>query len=79
MVTGQQIWNEIKDKDIDLFAMVTKVKQYCNFIDIDADKCYLMCKTGAALPALETALGDAYICTRVEKYVLVEKVQKLGK
>jgi hypothetical protein len=73
MATGKQIWEEIKVKDIDVFAMTSKVEQYCEFVDIDPTKCYLTCKATAALPALETALGEKFTCTMVDKYVVVEK------
>lgn len=73
MASGKQIWEEIKDKDIDVFAMTGKISQYCEFIEIDPAKCYLVCKASAALPALETALGEKFTCTLTEKYVLVEK------
>lgn len=73
MVSGKQIWEEIKDKNIDVFAMTSTVAQYCEYVDIDPAKCYIVCKATAALPALETALGEKFTVSQVEKYVLVEK------
>jgi hypothetical protein len=73
MASGKQIWEEIKDKNIDVFAMTSTVAQYCEYVDIDPAKCYIVCKATAALPALETALGDKFAVSQVEKYVLVEK------
>jgi hypothetical protein len=73
MLSGKDIWSEIKNKEMNVFAMAVKVSDYCEYVDIDPSKCFLVCKASAALPALETALGDNYSCTLVEKYVLVEK------
>jgi hypothetical protein len=73
MSSGKQLWDEIKEKNMDVFAMATKVADYCEFVDIDPAKCYLICKATAALPALETALGSKFTCSLIEKYVLVEK------
>lgn len=74
---GQEIWDQIKNKEMNVFAMVCKVSDYCTFIDIDPTKCYLICKATAALPALETAVGNGFTCNLVEKYILVEKKNAL--
>jgi len=71
---SKTIWAEIKDKDIDVFAMVSKVSDYCEYIDIDEKKCYLVCKATAVLPALEMALGSNYKCNSSDKYIVIEKV-----
>lgn len=73
MASGKQIWEEIKEKQIDVFAMTGKVSQYCEFVDIDPSKCYVVCKATAALPALETALADKFTVSMVDKYVVIEK------
>ena len=72
-MNGQELWDTIKNKNIDVYAIVKKVSDYCEFIAIDPNKCYLTTKASAVLPALEAALGDEYICSTVEKYILVEK------
>jgi hypothetical protein len=74
MTSGKKVWDEIKDKNIDVFAMTSKISEFCEYVDIDPVKCYLKCKASAALPALETALGPKYQCTLVEKWVVVEKL-----
>lgn len=72
-MSGKQLWEEIKNKNIDVFANTAKVHQYCNFVEIDPNKCYLTCKATAVLPALETTLGGGYVCSQIEKYILVER------
>lgn len=74
MTPSEQIWEDIKDKDIDVFAFKSKVHKFCEYMDIDEKKCYVVCKASAALPALEVTLGNEYTCTLVEKYVVIEKV-----
>jgi len=71
---GKKMWNDMKDLDIDVFAIVKKVSDYFEYAPIDNNKCYLTCKASAALPALETTLGKGYQVNVVEKYILVEKV-----
>lgn len=73
MTSGKKVWDEIKDKTMDVFAMTSTVANYCEYVDIDPAKCYVTCKASAALPALETALGVKYQVSVVDKYVLVEK------
>jgi hypothetical protein len=75
VMTSKKVWDEIKDKDIDVFAMTAKVSDFCEYMDIDPNKCYIKCKATATLPALETALGAGFQCTAVEKYILVEKIE----
>lgn len=73
---SQKIWEEIKDKSINVFSMDQRVNQYFEFLDIDPIKCYLRCKASAALPALETTLGKKFACTLTDKqYILVEEVK----
>lgn len=74
MTASKKIWTDMKDKDINVFAMPAKVSDYFNFIEIDEVKCYLTCKASAALPALEATLGEGFKCSTVDKYVVVEKV-----
>ncbi len=74
MATGKETWDAIKDRDIDVFAMQSKVHKFCSFVDIDETKCYVSYKAGAVLPALETVLGDKFTVSLVEKYLLIEPV-----
>lgn len=79
MASGKKVWEEIQKYDINVFAMNSKVSDYCEYVDIDPAKCYILCKATAVLPALETALNGVYTCSLVDKYVLVEKIEKVGK
>lgn len=74
---SQEIWEEIKEKEINMFALSSKVSDYCEYKPIDTIKCFLVCKATAVLPALEIALGNKYTCSLVDKYVVVEKVDAL--
>lgn len=76
MKSSQQLWNEIKEKSINVFAMESTVEKYFKRLDIDDKKCYLECKASAALPALETALGEKFSVSLAENnYVLVQEVE----
>jgi hypothetical protein len=54
---AQAIWNEIKDLSIAMFGLPDQtVEDYCTFIPIESSRLYLMTRSSAALPALETTL-----------------------
>lgn len=68
------IWNEIKDKSIDMFALPEqKVHMYVTPIDIEPSKLYLKFSASAVLPALETALGAKFSVERVDRFITVTK------
>lgn len=70
---AQTIWNTIKDKEINMFAIPGKVSDYCNFMAVDPNKCYLTYKATAVLPAMEELLAGKYDVSSVDKYLLVSK------
>lgn len=73
---ADEIWNEIKDKKVDMFALPSQsVHQYCKPVTIEPSKCFLLSKVSAFLPALESCLGAAYDVSRSDKYIVVEKVK----
>ena len=74
---AEQIWTEIKDKDILMFALpVQKVSNYCQPVPVDPSRCFLVCKASAALPALEEAIGKEYELTQADKYIIVTRKPK---
>lgn len=69
------IWNEIKDKKIDVFALPNQsVEKYCTPVTIEPSKLYLTVKASAVLPALESALGPTYHIEQASKYFIISKV-----
>jgi hypothetical protein len=55
---GDKIWNEIKDKEVMMFAIPNQfVEQYCDPVPLDPTKCFLRFKVSAFIPALEEAIG----------------------
>jgi hypothetical protein len=72
---ASNIWNEIKDKNIDMFALPNqKVCQYCEPIMIDPDKLYLRTTSSSVLPALESACGKNFLVELTDRYVRVSRV-----
>lgn len=54
---AEKIWNEIKDRSIDLFALPGQVVSgYCKPLNVEPSKCYLTITASSVLPALEIAL-----------------------
>jgi hypothetical protein len=75
--TAGQIWNEIKDKDIEMFALPgQKVYMHCHPVMVDPSKLYLLTNSSAVLPSLENAVGKAYVVELADKFVLVSRATK---
>lgn len=74
---AEQIWAEIKDKEILMFALPgQKIVDYCAPVPIDPTRCFLISKASATLPALEEAVGKEYECSSAEKYIIVSRKPK---
>jgi hypothetical protein len=74
---ADQIWNEIKDKPIALFALPNKrVSDHCQPVTIDPSRCFLLHKASALLPAVEAAIGSDYTCETMDKYIVVARKEK---
>jgi hypothetical protein len=74
---AEQIWSEIKDKDILMFALpAQKVSNFCQPVPIDPSRCFLVAKATAALPSLEAAVGPEYECTMADKYIIIARKLK---
>jgi hypothetical protein len=67
------IWNAIKDKPIDVFALPNQtVSDYFKPVTIEPSQLYLETNAPAAFPALETTLGSSYVVGRDMKFVIVK-------
>ena len=75
LTEGQTIWNEIKDKPINVFGGLTGhvVSSYCAPVDLDPSKCFLRFTASAVLPALETSVGPNYVCEAADKFIIVSR------
>lgn len=74
---AEQIWSEIKDKDILMFSLPgQKVSHFCTPVPIDPSRCFLVSKASATLPALEAAIGPNYELSAAEKYIIISRKQK---
>lgn len=66
-----RIWDEIKDLDMNLFAMPQKVSKHFVPMQLSTDKLYLKYHNSATLPALEETIGDKYDIQTVDMYIVV--------
>jgi hypothetical protein len=74
---SEQIWNEIKGKMVHMFALPPQpVENCCRRADIEPSRCFLTYNASAFIPALETAIGDAYAIETAEKYIIVSRAKK---
>ena len=72
---GDKLWEEIKDKPIDMFALPGKrVQDFVSKVMGTANSLLVSVKVGAAIPALEQTLGNTFKVVPDEKYVTVSKV-----
>lgn len=71
---AEKLWNEIKNKNIDMFALPNQVvEQYCKPVNIEPSKLYLLTSASSVLPSLEVALGPKFTVERLDKYLVVSK------
>jgi hypothetical protein len=69
-----KIWNEIKDRNIEMFALPDqKVSDHCTPINIEPSKLYLRTRSSSVLPSLETSCGKSFVVELVDKYVTVTR------
>jgi hypothetical protein len=68
------IWNEIKDKAIEMFALPEqKISQYAAPVSVEPSKLYLLTRASSVLPAIEAAVGKNYTVELVDKYTVVAR------
>lgn len=69
-----KIWNEIKDKNIEMFALPNqKINQYCQPRLVEPTKLYLITNATSVLPSLEAAVGKDYSVELAGKYLIVSR------
>ena len=74
---GEKIWNEIKDRTINMFALPDQVVfQHCTFIPIEPSKCYVTIRSTATLPSLEAAIGAGFTVELADKFVVIARAVK---
>lgn len=68
------IWNEIKDRDIMMFALPgQKVWMHCHPLPVEPNRLYLTTNSSAVLPSLEAAIGMNYTVELANKFVIVAR------
>ncbi len=71
------IWNEIKDKNIDMFALPDqKIHMHCRPTPVEPSKLYLLTTSSAVLPSLEVAVGKGFTVELNDKYTIVARAVK---
>ena len=73
---ADKIWDHIKSRTVDAFALKQKVSELCEYRPIDPQRCFLILKASAALPAIEAAINDEYEISLMDKYAVVEKKKR---
>jgi hypothetical protein len=66
------IWNEIKDKTIELFALPNQtIALHAAPALVEPSKLYLLTRSSSVLTAIETAVGKNYTVELADKYTVV--------
>jgi hypothetical protein len=77
---ADEIWEEIKGKNIDVYAMVQPLEQHVEKLSVPGDVLYLRPKSPAVISSLGTVLGEEYeVGTASNGYILVSRAPKLPK
>lgn len=75
--TAGEIWKEIKDKSIDMFALPEQIVQmYCHPVFVDPERLFLTLTSTAVLPSLETAIGKKYVVELSDKYTIISRAKQ---
>jgi hypothetical protein len=74
MEESDKIWDEIKDKNIDMFALPNQtVKDHVLKLKVPgANGLYVKLSSSAVLASLETALKE-FVVESAEKYVIIKR------
>ena len=71
---AESMWNSIKDVDLGLFALPNQlVSKFFAPLLVEADRLYLVCNTGSALPLLEEIMRDKLKFETEGKYIIVSE------
>lgn len=72
------IWSEIKDREIQMFALPNqRVSAYCKPMIVEPTKLYLLTTASSVLPSLEEALSKEFVVELVDKYTVVSRKPSL--
>ncbi len=71
---ADKIWEEIKDKRLDIFALPGQVvSMHCQPVNIEPTKLYLSYRAPSLIVSLEDCLGTGYKVSTSDKYITVSK------
>lgn len=71
---ASKIWSEIKDREIEIFALpFQKVFGHCYPVNIEPSKLYLTIRSSAVLPALEASCGPNYSVNMTDRFVIISR------
>lgn len=77
LTEAEKMWNEIKDKSIEMFGLPDQViAMHCGVVTVDPSVLYLTVRSSAVLPSLEAAISPAFTVEMADKYVLVKRAPK---
>lgn len=69
------IWNEIKDKPISMFALPNqRVHMHCHPLAVEPTRLYLLTNSSSVLPSLEGTLGHNFTVELASRYLIVSRV-----
>lgn len=77
LTEADKIWNEIKDKTIEMFGLPEQtVAMHCNVVNVDPNVLYLTARSSAVLPSLEVSVSPTFTVEMADKYILVKRAPK---
>ncbi len=71
---AQKLWEEIRNKKIEMFSIPNQtVGMHVKPKDLGPDDLYITLNSGAALPALEKALGPDFEVEVIQQYIKISR------
>ena len=74
---AEKIWDEIKDKQVNMFALPNQsISKYLTPSPVEPNKLYVTFTVTSILPALENALGSAYKVETAGRFLAISYVEQ---
>jgi hypothetical protein len=74
---AQKIWDEIQNLPILMFGLPDQtVAMHCSPMAVEPSKLYLITRSSATLPSLESSIGKGFTVELADKFVIVARAPK---
>jgi hypothetical protein len=74
---AEKIWEEIQNRTIYMFGLPGQIiSQHCNVVPVEPSSLYVVIRSSATLPSLETAVSPDFTVELADKFVIIRRAPK---